>query len=68
MMIFKKLSLMGLLATAIVGGHVTSAYGMNSEQDPNQIRAQKKADRRACKAACHVEMPTGRTSIEIRFA
>lgn len=51
MMMFKKLSLMGLLATAVLGGHVTSAYGMNSEQDPSQIRAKKKADRRACKAA-----------------
>lgn len=51
-MIFKKLSLMGLLVTAVVG---TTAYGMEpqdpNQPDPSQIRAQQKAARNANKAA-----------------
>lgn len=43
MMMFKKLSLIGLLTTAIVGSHITSAYGM--DEDQQIIRARKKAEK-----------------------
>jgi hypothetical protein len=42
---FKRLSLMGFLATAVVGSHITSVYGMNDEEKQQITRAQRKAEK-----------------------
>lgn len=43
MMMLKKLSLMGLLMTTALGSHITSAYGMEKDQDPRKTPAQQKS-------------------------